>query len=110
MYSCIYRFINREFVLILGALTQATNILLAQLANLWPFSTKSLFFSIESLFFHRLDAKARGYGDETKGDETKIRKLWRNASHISSSLDEQYRVWNAEAKFMNVRFRRGFWG
>ncbi len=43
VHSCIHRFINKEFVLILGALTPATNILLAHLANLWPFSTKSLF-------------------------------------------------------------------
>ena len=34
---------------------------------------------------------ARGYGDETKGDETKIRKLWRNASHISFVESNNFR-------------------
>jgi hypothetical protein len=33
----------------------------------------------------------RGYGDETKGDETKIRKLWRNASHISFVESNNFR-------------------
>jgi hypothetical protein len=32
-----------------------------------------------------------GYGDETKGDETKIRKLWRNASHISFVESNNFR-------------------
>jgi hypothetical protein len=32
-----------------------------------------------------------GYGGETKGDETKIRKLWRNASHISSVESNNFR-------------------
>ena len=36
-------------------------------------------------------ARERGYGDETKGDETKIRKLWRNASHISFVESNNFR-------------------
>jgi hypothetical protein len=32
-----------------------------------------------------------GYGGETKGDETKIRKLWRNPSHISSVESNNFR-------------------
>jgi hypothetical protein len=35
--------------------------------------------------------QVRGYGGETKGDETKIRKLWRNASHISSVESNNFR-------------------
>jgi len=38
-----------------------------------------------------LDLSRRGYGDETKGDETKIRKLWRNASHISFVESNNFR-------------------
>jgi len=37
------------------------------------------------------DQPSRGYGDETKGDETKIRKLWRNASHISFVESNNFR-------------------
>ena len=37
------------------------------------------------------DIPQRGYGGETKGDETKIRKLWRNPSHISSVESNNFR-------------------
>jgi hypothetical protein len=42
-------------------------------------------------FFTCLYRGFRGYGGETKGDETKIRKLWRNASHISFVESNNFR-------------------
>jgi hypothetical protein len=48
---------------------------------------------IAFLILHKISPleNARGYGDETKGDETKIRKLWRNASHISFVESNNFR-------------------
>jgi hypothetical protein len=43
------------------------------------------------LNFFYFQWKKGGYGDETKGDETKIRKLWRNASHISFVESNNFR-------------------